>query len=237
MGLLVSCLFQQCVPGFWIAGGVSPSWLVSWPLTSWWVVRNSFKWCSFVSLVYLEAGYPFPGNVEVWGGKEEEGSTWMLMKQEHQDPELTQTDQQLRILNGCSRSLLLICLLDLILMVLVKGGLCADREDQEGFSSPFSTGAAINARLMLIGADKISTPPECKGGRRLIPQNTIARKVLLSSWESIMFLSSSAWLLWSCIASDNQLWAHTVQREPFPSFSTAVVLLGVCCIVDVQLQI
>lgn len=83
------------------------------------------------------------------------------------------------------------------------------------------------------GLLKSLLPLECKGGRRLIAQNTIARKVLLSSWESVVFLSPSTWLPWFCIASGKQLWAHTVKHELFPSFSTAVVLLEVSCIVCV----
>lgn len=206
VGLIVSCLLGQFVHGSWVPGAVSPSWLVSWPRTSWWIVRNlrSFEWHSFVTLVWLEEGHPFPRNVEGWGEEEEEGTTWTLMKREHQDPELTQTEQ-LRIPSGCLRSLLLICSLDLVL-VLVKGCLCGDRGGQEGLFSPFSVGSARNSRLRLIGAVKISVPPECKGRRRLIPQSTITRNFVLSSWESIMLLSlsthSGTWtvpqLLYSC---------------------------------------
>lgn len=89
------------------------------------------------------------------------------MTREHQDPELTQAEQRLGIPNGCSQSLLLICLLDLVLMVLVKGGLCCDREGQEVFSSPFSAGSARHSRLMLTGTVKISASPGVQRGEEI----------------------------------------------------------------------
>lgn len=77
-------------------------------------------------------------------------------------------------------------------MVLVKGCLGGDRKPKKVFFVvSFSAGSARNARLMLVGAVKISASPRVQRGRRLIPQNTIARKVPSSSGESAVFLSSS----------------------------------------------
>jgi len=80
-------------------------------------------------------------------------------------------------------------------MVLVKGWLCGEGEGPEGFFSSFSTGSSRNSRLRLIGAVKISACPECKAGKRWIPQNTTAGKVLVLTWESLLPLSPSAQLL------------------------------------------
>lgn len=133
-----------------------------------------------------------------------------------QDPALNQTEEQLRIPTEGSQSLLLIYLLGLVLVVLVNGWLCGGREAKEVFFSPFSAGSARNSRPRLIGAVQISTPPDCKGERRWIPQNTIARKVLLSvhMWQSITFLSISTGLLsalpcfwWPAMGTQRGTWA------------------------------
>lgn len=238
MGLLVTCLLRQLAPGSWSRSGVSPLWLFSWPLPSRWIMRSLMLLRAMLICDFgVPAGrfIPSPG---VWRvGEGEEGTTWKV------DDAGTPRPWTDSAWAAVEKSPLLVCLLNLALMVLVTDCLCGDHEAQKGFFFvvvSFSAGSARNAGLMLVGAVKISASPRVQRGRRLIPQNTVARKVLFSSWESRAFLSSRTWSLWSCIAFGKQLWAHAVGQELFPSCSLQLwylwesVVLCVCAWLQIQ---
>lgn len=148
------------------------SWsLVVFPLCDPWLPHGqwgtscSLEWGSFVILVQLEEEQPFPGKVEGWGWEEEEGTTGMLIKWDHQTLDWIKQRSSWEFPLGAPR---LCCSFAWSgssgacerLVLWWQGG-------QEGFFSPFSAGSARNPSLMPIGSYSNLFSPRVQRGKEM----------------------------------------------------------------------